>query len=368
MEKVKWGEFTLKSIFNKIIQGRRLKKDDQIPGDTPFVMAGTTNTGVVNYISNPIASFPKNSITVDIFGNTFYRDYDFGAGDDTGVYWCDKENYSREIMLFFSISIAKSLLGKFSYGKKLRSSQSHNFTIKLPVLSNGNLDFNFMESFIAELEAERIAELEAYLLATGLKNYTLTVEEQQALDDFENLKFEEFNAIDIFDVKNTGNILSRDIVENSGETPYLCASGEKNAVSSYISYDEKYLDKGNCVFIGGKTFVVTYQENDFYSNDSHNLVLYLKNEEKRTKLTQLYLATCINKSLKRKYSWGDSISSTKIKKDKVSLPVKNHKLDYSVMATFISAIQKLVIKDVVLYTDKKIAATKGFVQGKQRKA
>ena len=53
-----WGEFTYKNIFNKIIQGRRLTKDDQIPGTIPFVMAGTTNTGVVNYISNPIAILP----------------------------------------------------------------------------------------------------------------------------------------------------------------------------------------------------------------------------------------------------------------------------------------------------------------------
>lgn len=60
-----------------------------------------------------------------------------------------------------------------------------------------------MESFIAELEAERIAELEAYLLATGLKDYTLTAKEQQILDGFETAKFEEFNVIDLFDVKNS---------------------------------------------------------------------------------------------------------------------------------------------------------------------
>jgi len=41
--------------------------------------------GVVGYISNPIALFSKNSITIDIFGNSFYRNYDFGAGDDTGI-------------------------------------------------------------------------------------------------------------------------------------------------------------------------------------------------------------------------------------------------------------------------------------------
>ncbi|NCC69234.1 MAG: hypothetical protein EOM14_13770 [Clostridia bacterium] len=104
-----------------MVQGRRLKKDDQIPGTIPFVMAGTTNSGVVNYISNPVARFPKNSITVDIFGNVFYRDFEFGAGDDTGVYWNDNEGkeYSKEAMLFFAIVIAKSLSGKFSFGIEL---------------------------------------------------------------------------------------------------------------------------------------------------------------------------------------------------------------------------------------------------------
>lgn len=112
---------TFRNKGDKIVQGRRLKKDDQIPGTIPFVMAGTTNSGVVNYISNPVARFPKNSITVDIFGNVFYRDFEFGAGDDTGVYWNDNEGkeYSKEAMLFFAIVIAKSLSGKFSFGNKI---------------------------------------------------------------------------------------------------------------------------------------------------------------------------------------------------------------------------------------------------------
>ena len=151
----------------------------------------------------------------------------------------------------------------------------------------------------------------------------------------QNVEWGEFNIIDIFDVKNTKNILSRDIIENSGETPYLCASTENNAVSSYISFDEQYLEKGNCVFIGGKTFVVSYQEKDFYSNDSHNLVLYLKNDKKRNKVCQLFLAACINRSLGHKYSWGDSISNNKIQKDKVSLPIKNGKIDFEFMESFI---------------------------------
>ncbi len=320
-------------------------------------MAGITNTGIVNHVLNPIAVFPENSITVDIFGNVFYRDYAFGAGDDTGVYWNDEIEYSREIMLFFSIAMQTSLRGRFSYGEKLRSSQSLNFSMKLPA-KNGDVDFDFMELFISELEAERVAVLDAYLSAAGLKDFTLTPLERETLEDFENVDFEEFKVIDIFDVKNTSNILARDVVMDSGKVPYLCASAQNNAVSSYITYDKIFLEKGNCVFIGGKTFVVTYQEKDFYSNDSHNLVLYLKNEAARSKLNQLYLATCIKKSLGNKYSWGDSISKTKIQTDKVLLPIKNKKPDLDTMKIFMSAIQKIVIKDVVQYTDRKISAKK----------
>lgn len=218
-----------------------------------------------------------------------------------------------------------------------------------------------MENFVAELEAQRVAELEAYLAITGLKDYNLTFEEEKVLKEYNSIEFSYFNIIDIFDIKNTKNILSREITNNNGKTPYLCASAENNGVSSYINYKEEYLESGNCIFIGGKTFVVTYQENDFYSNDSHNLALYLKEIGKKKKFNQLGLVTCINKSLNHKYSWGNSISKTKIQNDKILLPEKNGKPNFEFIEKFISAIQKLVIKDVVIYLDTKLQITKEVV-------
>ena len=159
---VKFGDFTYKNIFNNIIQGRRLKKDDQKSGNIPFVMAGITNTGVVNYISNPIASFPKNSITIDIFGNTFYRNYDFGAGDDTGVYFNEEKEYSKESMLFFTTSMKKSISGKFDFGNKLRSSQSLNFNMKLP-LKDKKPDLVIMEIFISAIQKLVIKDIVLYV-------------------------------------------------------------------------------------------------------------------------------------------------------------------------------------------------------------
>lgn len=50
-----------------------------------------------------------------------------------------------------------------------------------------------------------------------------------------------------------------------------------------------------------------------------------------------------------------------VKTKEIRLPEKNGKIDFAFMDTFISAIKKLAIKEVVLYSDRKIAATKELV-------
>ena len=49
----------------------------------------------------------------------------------------------------------------------------------------------------------------------------------------------------------------------------------------------------------------------------------------------------------------------------VKLPAKGGVPDYEFMKNYISAIQKLVIKDVVLYADSKIVATKSVIENKK---
>lgn len=158
---IPFAEFEFMEIFNNIKQGRRLKKDDQVPGNIPFVMSGTTNTGVIGCVSNPVALFPKNSITIDIFGNSFYRNYDFGAGDDTGVYWSTINTYSKASMLFFTAASQKALCGKYSYGKKLRSSQSLHFKMQLPV-KDGKPDYETMETLISAIQKSVVKDVALY--------------------------------------------------------------------------------------------------------------------------------------------------------------------------------------------------------------
>jgi hypothetical protein len=148
---------TMLTLFPNIHQGRRLKKDDQINGDLPFVMAGTTNTGVVRNIGNDVRVFPKHSLTIDIFGNTFYRGYEFGAGDDTGVFWNDKMKDSKAL-LYLKTVIEKTLVGKYDFGSKLRASQTHNFQFDVPQINN-QIDYRFMSDFIRAVEKLVIKDL-----------------------------------------------------------------------------------------------------------------------------------------------------------------------------------------------------------------
>lgn len=153
--------------------------------------------------------------------------------------------------------------------------------------------------------------------------------------------WKEFRIVDIFDVKNTHSILQHSVKE-AGRTPYVTASYENNLVVAYVDYDESQIERGRCIFIGGKTLVVSYQECDFYSNDSHNLVLYPKSDIPLERNEALFLVAVIQKTLGRQYSWGNSISYKAIQKDVILLPAtESGEPDTTFMKSY---VERLLVK------------------------
>lgn len=152
-----------------------------------------------------------------------------------------------------------------------------------------------------------------------------------------------FKIVDLFEVENTNSILKNQITEDSGSVPYVTASGENNGVYTYVNYCEESKEQGNCIMIGGKTLTITYQKEDFFSNDSHNLTLSLKKHLRRTEAIQLFLVTALKASIGHTYSWGDSISKKSIQKDIVYLPVdKSGDPDFLYMEEYMQRREKVV--------------------------
>ena len=333
----------------------------------PALTAGIQNQGLNNYIPIEGATILKNVISISAnganTGATFYQNKEFTVLQDAyAIRWIhsDKKLSDRNY-LYIATAISKTIYGNFEWTNKAGWEKVKKEKITLPT-KDGAIDFTFMEDFISEIEKQPLTALENYLTITELKDYTLTEEEKETLNSLDKVQWKEYKIVDIFNVKNTNNILSAWITPDSGEIPYLSASQNNNSVASYIEYNKDMIDKGNSIFIGGKTLVISYQEQDYFSNDSHNLALYIKDGKGGEKKKQLFMVACLYKSLKPLYTWGNSISNKKIQEDIVMLPTKNGTPDYDFMNTYIRAIHKVVIKEVVLYAEKKIQATKQVIK------
>lgn len=84
-----------------------------------------------------------------------------------------------------------------------------------------------------------------------------------------------------------------------------------------------------------------------------------------TREALLYFSTAIHKSIKQKFFYEFKATWDRVKDELVLLPTKNNAPDYEFMNDFIKAVQKLVIKDVVVWTDKKINAAKKVVANRR---
>ena len=160
-----WSDFLLKDIFGKAIRGTRITTLDRIEGNIPFITAGESNQGVSELISNKEAITYNNAITIDMFGNAFYHNYDFKCDDNILVM---KNEYLNSYVGNFIASILCKDKYRYSYGRQYRQSDYNTHTISLPIQHNEDgtpkidltykysnegfiPDWNFMEEYIKSL-------------------------------------------------------------------------------------------------------------------------------------------------------------------------------------------------------------------------
>ena len=324
------------------------------------------NNGILGYVDylDEEHKIAGNSLAVGMLGmQFFYMGHDFYAGQFTKTVFPKFDGFNEKIGLYFAAVFNKVrehfLKGLVRDFERLFKT----FEIPLPVVNKGSrkIDFAYMEAYVRELETARVRELGKWLIASGFDNYRLTAAEQSAIDDYRDgkVRLVEKKVTEIFDVANTHCVLGEWVAGREGHVPYVTASSTNNSVSGYVDYKAEFLDRGNAIVIGGKTFVVTYQKDDFFSNDSHNLVLRLKDRSRQIRDVYLYLVATINAGMGELYSWGDSISFKKIQKDKIVVPATPAgELDFDFMEKLVRAVMKLAIRGVIEWKDCEIAATK----------
>ena len=142
--------FKLDELFGEPTRGTRLVKEYRIAGDIPLVTAGFNNQGVAECISNEEQTTFNCGLTIDMFGNCFYRDYKFKADDNILVF--DLESIPKGAKLYIASAINKVINGLYSYSHQYRVKSFNNTIINLPTTTNGTPDWEYMEKYIKATE------------------------------------------------------------------------------------------------------------------------------------------------------------------------------------------------------------------------
>lgn len=373
MQQVKWAEFELQELFD-IENTLSFNKDRLIEGDEYDYVTRTSQnqgilqtTGFVNKENiNPAGTWSLGLLQMDFF----YREKPWYAGQFVRKI-IPKIGLNKSAVIFFSAILNKQKPNFLSVLVRNIDAVFKSTKISLPIKPNANLDklaqidFDFMENFIAQLEA--------YLLVTGLKDYTLTKTEKQALADFESGKvvWAEFELQELFDITPTKyyRLKNEEIISENGKIPLISNSSTDNGVMGYSHLEA--LNKGNSLTCSDTTMgaeTMYYQETNFigYSHIQHLMPKF----ERFNKAIAFMIITASRIVTKNKYDYGAKFNRNEMNKTKISLPIKPNpnldklaQIDFDFMQTLISAVQKLVIKDVVQYADRKISATKQVISG-----
>lgn len=136
-------------IQNKDINGRGLY----------FINSGVQNYGIKGKTDCKAKVFPPNTITIDFFGNAYYRPFyyvmathnhvfsmsgDVIKNENVGLYLCASMSYLNKIYSFNNMGTLPI------YKKSL---------IYLPITPEGDIDYNFMDTCIGAIKKQYIATL-----------------------------------------------------------------------------------------------------------------------------------------------------------------------------------------------------------------
>ena len=182
-EMYEFKEFRIGDLF-EIQTGSLVQSSTLTKGSIPRVSVTSANNGIVGYFdteSNKDARHFENFISVNFFGNAFYHSKKSSVEMKVHVLVIPNYSYTRETALYIITALNKVLNDQFSYGEQLSSSdlKNNSLYISLPVTKAGEIDFEYMVSYIRELVA--------YLKVTGLTDYKLTADEEQFLEEYRTL-------------------------------------------------------------------------------------------------------------------------------------------------------------------------------------
>ncbi|WP_039914677.1 restriction endonuclease subunit S [Treponema phagedenis] len=138
-----------------------------------------------------------------------------------------------------------------------------------------------------------------------------------------------------------------------GLTPRITCAATNNGLENF--YKNIPTEKGGVLTVDSATIgYIAFQNNDFIATD-HVEKIIRKDGQRFSKEVGLFLKTAIDKSVFNKYGYGYKFSQTRIRRQKIMLPVDNQgNPHWEFMENYIKQEQKAQVQKIIDYYEQKI--------------
>ena len=287
-----------------------------IEGNIPLISATADNNGIIGYYTSDTRIFPRNTITVDMFGHAFVQSkrYQTVSHGRVNVFLPKKTNLNFNSLLFMA-SVINKVTKQHDYGYKtmLTRSKSLKLMIKLPVDSNGDPDWQYMDTYIAKLTTLAHKNVSS-LKKTKAKPAKLNIDH-----------WGEFKASDLFDFDHGKRLTKKDRIP--GKIPFCTAGAENQGIVDHLSGDFVIWHKPITIDMFGNTF---YHNFDCAGDD--NIYALINNDLSKT--SKIFIVSVLNRQLKQKFSFKDQFRQSDLDHLIIKLPIDaNGEPDWEYMDT-----------------------------------
>lgn len=326
-----WKAFYFTEVFTEIQRGKRLKKADHKIGNTPYVSSTSFNNGVDGFIGNEgsVRRFEDcltlaNSGSV---GSAFYHRYEFIASDH--VTQLKKEGLDKYAYLFM-IPLIKRLSEKYSFNREINDERIKREKLLLPVTDAGDIDFQFMSSFMKQIETD--------ILATTLTTFKNRTNANHRIATSWGVMWGKFFIEDISEIVSGKDIYERERIK--GLIPYITATSNQNGIGYFVGNSNATLES-ECLSVNrngsvGYCFYHSYKA--LYGNDTRKLRPKVKN-----KYVSLFISMCITNQ-REKYGYGYKMGTGRLKRQSILLPINDVGLpDWEFMEQYMRDLESIQI-------------------------
>lgn len=145
--KIVYKKFKLNDLFSCQTGDVDLQQKDIDNEGEYFINSGLQNNGIKGKTTKKARVFNENTITIDFWGNAFYRDFKYKMATHNHVFSLSGEiikNKKIGLYLTAQMSYFKKI---FSYDNMGTWNKFKEMHIELPII-NQDIDFDFIETFI----------------------------------------------------------------------------------------------------------------------------------------------------------------------------------------------------------------------------